>query len=258
MRHLIIALFTFVSFTLFSQTIPEPPSPPRLVNDLVGILNPSNSANLEQRLVEFNDATSTQIVVVVVPSFDGTEASDFAFKLGEKWGIGQKGKNNGILILVKPKTQGERGGAFIAVGYGLEGIVPDAIARRIVDNEMIPHFKKGDYDSGIAQAVSTLMGLTKGEFTADQYTKKAKKKGSSNLFVIIIVIVVVIIAIAGGNNNNNKTLGGSNLPFWMLLGALGSSRGSGGGGFGGFSSGSGSFGGFGGGSFGGGGAGGSW
>ncbi len=246
-----------------AQNIPDAPNPPRLVNDLVGILDGSQINQLESALVEFNDQTSTQIVVAIVSTLDGTEASDFAFKLGEKWGIGQKGKNNGILILIKPKVDGEKGKAFIAVGYGLEGVVPDAIANRIVNNEMIPRFKQNDYYGGIVSAVNVIVGLTKGEFTAENYGKsKSKSKDKSPIGIIVFVIIIVIIAIISGSNNNNhkNNMGGSNLPFWMLLGAaLGSSssRGSSGG-FGGFSSGGGSFGGFGGGSFGGGGSGGSW
>lgn len=255
----ILLILSIVCFSLISQaqTIPDAPNPPRLVNDFAGILDASQVNDLEQRLVQFNNETSTQIVVAIVTTLDGTEASDFAFKMGEKWGIGQKGKNNGILVLIKPKMDREKGKAFIAVGYGLEGVIPDAIARRIVDNEMIARFKQNDYYGGISSGVSVIMSLTKGEFTAEAYAKP--KIPARAIFIGILFIIIIIIVVSGGNNNRNNSMG-KDLPFWMLLGMLGSSGSSRGssGGFGGFSSGGGSFGGFGGGGFGGGGAGGSW
>lgn len=257
----ILLLLSIVAFACVTraQNIPDAPNPPRLVNDFVGILDAQQVADLEGQLVQFDKETSTQIVVAIVSSLDGTEASDFAFKMAEKWGIGVKGKNNGILVLVKPKMEREKGQAFIAVGYGLEGVVPDAIARRIVDNEMISRFKQKDYFGGIASGVSVLMSLTKGEFTADTYAKSNSNPKSIFFIIILIVIIIIAIVSSGANNNRNNTMGG-NLPFWMLLGGLAGSSGSRGssGGFGGFSSGGGSFGGFGGGGFGGGGAGGSW
>ena len=256
----ILLILSFVCLNLIAQAqnIPDAPNPPRLVNDFVGILDAQQIATLEEQLVQFDNATSTQIVVAIVKTLDGDEAANYAVQMAQKWGIGQKGKNNGILILIKPKIEREKGKAFIAVGYGLEGVVPDAIARRIVDNEMIPYFKQNDYYGGINGAISVIMSLTKGEFTADAY---AKPKASPKVIFIIILFIIIVIAIisSGSNNNPNNTMG-KDLPFWMLMGAMLGSSGSRGssGGFGGFSSGGGSFGGFGGGGFGGGGAGGSW
>jgi uncharacterized protein len=257
MKRLSLVVLTLVlAFTAISQNIPERPSPPKLVNDFAGILDAGFIHSLEQALVEFNNTSSTQVAVVTVQSLDGTEASDYAFKLGEKWGIGQKGKNNGVLILVKPKNGNERGQVYIATGYGLEGAVPDAMANRIVDFEMIPRFKQGDYAGGIAASVNVIMDLTKGEYTADEYVKK-KSKGGGFAAIIVIMIIIIVIARIFGSGTRNMSSTGSSIPFWLLMGSMASnSRHSGS--FGGFSSGSGGFGGFGGGSFGGGGAGGSW
>jgi len=262
MKQLIylIVLFLF-SFSASAQDIPERPNPPKLVNDLANVFSADQIQQLENELVQFNDQTSTQICVVTVPSLNGYEVSDFAFKLGEKWGVGQKGKNNGIVVVFKPKIGNEKGKVFIAPGYGLEGVIPDAIANRIVSNEMIPRFKQDDIYGGIYAASKVLMGLAAGEFTADAYQKKGKGKKSEDsgggIMLFIIILIVLVSLFKGGRGGGYSSRG--SLPFWLAMGLLGSSnRGSGS--FGGFSSGGGGggFGGFGGGSFGGGGAGGSW
>ncbi|MBN2167089.1 MAG: TPM domain-containing protein [Marinilabiliaceae bacterium] len=257
LHKLLLFILLFSVYTSSAQSIPDKTNPPRLVNDFAGILKSSEVEALENYLVKFNNETSTQVVVVTVTSLDGTDASDYTFKLGEKWGVGQKGKNNGIVILIKPKYNTDKGHAFIATGYGIEGAVPDAIASQIVDNDMIPHFKKGDYFGGISAAVNTITQLTKGEYTADEYVKKHKKTGGYVQLIVFVVFAIIILIAKSGRGSRTYSSSGSSLPLWLLLGGMASgSRHHGN--FGNFSSGSGGFGGFGGGSFGGGGAGGSW
>ena len=142
-------LLLFGSSPASAQDIPARPEPPRLVNDFAGILTSDEIQNLEQKLVIFNDSTSTQIVVVIVKSLNGYDYNEFAYKIGQAWGVGQKGKNNGAVLLVKPKYPNEKGEACIQTGYGLEGVIPDALAKRIVTNEMIPNFKAGNYYAGV-------------------------------------------------------------------------------------------------------------
>lgn len=269
MKKFTIGFLAFLVFLLsgsagiYAQDIPDPPNPPRLVNDLAGILNSGDMEILERRLVAFNDSTSTQVAVLIVPSLNGYDKADFTYRVAEKWGIGQKGKNNGVLIMVKPKTESEAGQAFIASGYGLEGILPDATCYQIVNNEMIPYFKNNDYYGGIDAAVNTIMSLVKGEFTAEQYGKG--KQPNSLAFIIPFMIMIVVFFLIRMSRAHSYSIG-KNLPFWTafwLLGSMGRGRHSGSwgdfsSGSGGFGSGGGGFGGFGGGSFGGGGAGGSW
>ncbi len=230
---------------------------------LPDFLKPGEVSMLEQKLVAFNDSTSTQIAVVIVSSLEGTDRADFAQKLAEKWGIGQKGLNNGILVLVKPKTNESSGQVQIAPGYGLEGAIPDITCAEIVDREMIPAFRNDDYYGGINKATDVLMSLARGEFSAAQYGNRAKKssgKGSPIGFIIIVIVIIAVISRGASGGSNNKHISTGGLPFWMLLGMMNSGRGSSGswGGFSGGGGGGGGFGGFGGGSFGGGGAGGSW
>jgi uncharacterized protein len=265
LRPLAALILVTGTLAIFSQDIPEKPNPPKLVNDFAGLLNAEEVNALEQKLVAFNDSTSTQIAIVIVRDLGGYDKADYAQRLGEKWGIGQKGKNNGILILVKTKTADSKGDVFITAGYGLEGAIPDLTVGEIIDNEILPAFRLGEYYRGLNKASSTLMALARGEFTASQYGKKINKsagKAAPAGIFIIIFIIIMILRNSGRSNHNNISRSG--LPFWMLLGLMNSGRDSHNGSWGGFSGGGGfgggggGFGGFGGGGFGGGGAGGSW
>ena len=155
-----------------AQDLPEPMSPRRLVNDFAGLLSDSQRQALERKLVDFDRETSTQIAVVTVDDLGDYAPSDFAQRLHDKWGVGREGKNNGILVLVKPSVPGSRGEAYISVGYGLEGVIPDITAGRILDNEMIPRFREGDIYGGIDRTADVLMQLSRGEFTAEQYDER--------------------------------------------------------------------------------------
>jgi uncharacterized protein len=260
---LIVLFFAFTQRNAYPQNIPERSVPPKLVNDFAGLLTGEEVNVLERKLVSFNDSTSTQIAIVIVKDLNGYAPSDYAQRLGEKWGVGQKGRNNGILILVKTKTD-TKGEVQIATGYGVEGPIPDLACLDIVNNEILPSFRNGDYYGGLSNATNTIMSLAKGEFSAAEYGQRAKKNSGNDVPVgLIIFIIIIVIAMisrkSGGSNNKNISTGG--LPFWLLFGMMNSGRGSHSGSWGGFSGGGssgGGFGGFGGGSFGGGGAGGSW
>lgn len=251
-----------VSFC-FAQQIPNRPSPPRLVNDFTNTLTISQANNLEYKLRNYNDTTSTQIAVVFVNDLQGTTAADFAYHIGEKWGVGTK-ENNGIVILVKPKNE-TKGEVFISVGYGLEQYVPDALAKRIIENQMIPAFKYNDYYSGVNNAIDSIIKLASGGFSSDESSENSK---SVTLIFIIIGMTAMILYISLANKIGTTISSKKDdssfwrTLFWLSLLNNSSNRhhhnhwnnfsgGSGGFGGGGFS-------GFGGGSFGGGGAGGSW
>jgi uncharacterized protein len=260
-KRLIFLALIILSATIYSQDFPEKPVPPRLVSDYTGTLNSEEISALEKRLVGFSDSTSTQIAIVIIPDLKGYDKGDYAVRLAQSWGIGQKGTNNGVLILVKPKTSASNGEAFIATGYGVEGAVPDLICGDIVDNEMIPAFRMNDYYGGLVSATTVIMSLVKGEYSANDYSNMSKS-GKNNVAPIILMIVFFVIMMIGSSGRNkHNSISKSGLPFWVLLGMMNSSGRSHSGSWGGFSSGGGGgggFGGFGGGGFGGGGAGGSW
>lgn len=254
-RNIFLTLWLLLfSITIQAQEFPDPLRPRRIVNDLAGMFTPREANSLEQKLRHFNDTSSSQIAIATVSSLHGYAPNDYAQRLAEKWGVGQKGKDNGILILLKPKTRSEKGQIAIAVGYGLEGVVPDAIASRIIRNEIIPAFQQGNYYKGIDRATTILMRLSGGEFTAEQYAEGGIDAGWILLPFLIVFLVPLFVRrrhgyTAGSHGSNN----GSGFPP-IFFGGFGGGSSS----FGSFSSGSGSFGGFGGGSFGGGGASGSW
>jgi uncharacterized protein len=248
-----------------AQVIPDKPSPPRLVNDFAGMLKSQEINLLESKLVAFSDTTSTQIAIVTVSDLGGYDAADFAHRLAEKWGIGRQGLDNGVLILVKPKTTTSPvGEVFIAPGYGLEGVIPDIVCGQIIDYEILPEFRANNFYTGLDRATDVLMSLAAREFTADEYGREIRGDVSDVIpFVIFIIVLVTILFIRTKGGSNQRHISNKGLPLWMLLSMMnsGSSRHSGS--WGGFSGGGGSrsgggFGGFGGGSFGGGGAGGRW
>jgi uncharacterized protein len=252
----IIIALNFLAAISLAQ-IPDRPVPPRLVNDFANVLSDAEQTQLENELVQFAQSTSTQIVVVTVSDLNGDDPGNYAFQIGEKWGVGQKDKDNGIVVLVKPKQGNNKGQIFIATGYGLEGILPDAVVNStVVDYEMIPRFKENDYFGGISNGVKVIMGITRGEYTAEQYQQKVGQNKEGGFIPAIIIFILVFVFMMRGRRNRFYSPGKS-LPFWLAMGML-SGSGRSGGSFGNFSSGSGGFGGFGGGSFGGGGAGGSW
>lgn len=252
----------------WAQNIPSPPSPPRLVNDFANIFSATQRAQLEDSLVMFDRTTSTQIAVVTVNSLDGYAPADYALEIQRKWGVGQKDKNNGIVMLIKPRNANGRGQVYIAVGFGLEGILPDAKATRIIDREMMPALKQGDYFTAAERGAQALRDAVRGEYTAgekDQSEDFISSMIGGLIFVIIMIVVLVLVGRGNKNHDGNNDSGdsaggsggsrrGSGLPpiFWGLGGMGSGGAGRGGGGFGGSGGG---FGGFGGG-FGGGGGGG--
>lgn len=229
---------------LSAQEIPDPMIPYRLANDFANLFSPIEEQALEQKLRAYNDSTSTQLYVVTVSDLSGYAASDFAFRLGEKWQIGQKSKDNGAIILIKPKIGNSRGQAFIATGYGLEARVNDAYAGRIVRDQMIPYFMEEDYFGGANAAVDALIARLSGEFSAE------KEEEGVPLIAILIILGVVILFFVLLSRGGDQHIDGdghhrSTIPPLFFPPSSGR-RGSGFGGSGGFGRGFGS-GGFGGG-----------
>jgi len=244
----VLTIVFFLQALLFvnnasAQNIIAKPSPATLVTDVAGVLSPEQKQALENKLVAIDDSSSNQIAVVIIPSLDGYPKEEYANKLLRDWGIGGK-KNNGILLLISINDRQ----IWIEVGYGLEGAIPDITALNIIDNDIKPAFKAGNYYEGIDQATDNIAKAAIGEYKVAK-AKKSKSKGSGAFLIILIIIFLVLRNGRGGGGSNIGRSGFSDVATGMLLGSLlgGGGRGGGGG-----------FGGFGGGSSGGGGAGGSW
>lgn len=260
-KYFIFLYLLFLSiFSLSAKDdgIPERPNPPRLVNNLSkempDFLSADEEARLEQKLQNFANKTSNQIVIVIVDDLNGIEPWSYATELGHKWGVGQAKFDNGVVILIKPTGGEGQRQLHIAVGYGLEGAIPDLTTKRIRENEMYPYFKKGEYYTALDKATDVIISLAQGEYNSDQYGQK-KKKDKLPMGVIIPIILIIIFVLMrsgrGGRGGNGLTMGAAGF-------LMGSAFGGGGRGFGGGGGSSGGFGGFGGGGFGGGGSGGSW
>lgn len=253
MKKIIFLFVLAIGFKVgFAQDFPAKAN--TLVNDYTNTLSAAQVKLLEDKLVAFDDSTSNQIAVVILKSVGDYDINEYALELGRKWGVGGKNKNNGVVLLI---AIGDRK-LSIQTGYGLEGALPDIYTKRIIENDIKPFFKAGDYFSGIDAGTNSIISLVKGEYKAEAKTKSKGSKGISALMVILIVAAILIVIRKGGGGGGSQVIGGrgvANALFWgMLLNGGGGGRSSGG--FGGGSSGG--FGGFGGGGFGGGGSSGSW
>lgn len=251
---LFILLILPAFLTLSPQDRVFPAQPGAWVNDYAQLLSKDEADALNSKLGYYEDSTSTQIFLVTLDDHGNQPISMLAAEIGQSWGVGQKGKENGMLILIFPADRE----IWIATGYGLEEFIPDAVSKRIIESEIKPAFRNGEYYKGLDQATTTIMNLLSGVFKAEQY---GKGSGSGESIGGLIFLIILLLIIFGSRKKGGSRSIGKSLPFWIALGMLSGSRHSHGGSFGGFSSGSGGFGGFsggGGGSFGGGGAGGSW
>ena len=261
-----ILLFVFTAFTTFAQQSPNrsmgdviknPPKPARLVNDYAEVLTADQRQTLENKLVRFDDSTSTQVTVVIVQSLDGMDVADAATELGRSWGVGGRENNNGVVLLVSKDDRKLN----ISPGYGLEKALPDLTTQQIIQTIIVPNFKGEDYYRGIDEGTDAIISAVKGEYHAPR--NYGKTNTSFGKIIFFIVIIIVVLALSGGRGGGGGSFmsrrgsrGLAETIFWTSV--LGGGRG-GGGGFGGGGGGSsGGFGGFGGGSFGGGGSSGSW
>ncbi|MCC6570752.1 MAG: TPM domain-containing protein [Chitinophagales bacterium] len=254
--HKILLVFLLVIPTLLpaqpldDRGIPEAPSPPRLVNDFAGLWSDDKSDLLEQKLVSFNDSTSSQITVVTVESIGDYDISEYAVELGRKWGIGQKDKNNGILILVAKQERK----VDIEVGYGLEAYLTDYDSKRIIEELIVPAFKQNNYYKGVDDATDRIIGLITGSYTNDG--SKSVADQMPTWLVLLIVFGIFAFIIYQSRKQSAVSMTGRGWRKWDSTPPGGFWGG--GGGFSGGGSSGGGFGGFGGGSFGGGGSSGSW
>jgi uncharacterized protein len=263
-KGLLIVVALFISSLCFSQNAFDPESllkpgaaPQKLVTDFTKELTPDQISALEAKLVAFDDSTSTQIAVVIVPTVGNYDIADYNTKLGRAWGVGGKEFSNGVILLVAKDDRKLN----IATGYGVEGALPDITAGHIIQDIITPQFKLKNYYRGIDDGTDAIISAVKGEYNTPRL--KAGKGMPMGRLVMMIVIVVVILSLFSGGNNKGGTFmsrrgsRGISGPFFWPTGGGWSGGSSGGGGWGGGGS-SGGFGGFGGGSFGGGGASGSW
>ena len=241
-KVLVLLALLLVALALRAEVV-FPPLSGRVVDD-AGLLDTHTRAQLGQMLEAHEQATGEQVVVVTVPDLQGLPIEEYGYQLGRFWGIGQKGKDNGALLIVAPQQRKVR----IEVGYGLEGVLTDAQSSVIINRIILPAFKRGELSQGIVQGSAAMLQVLGGNPLA-QPSRASSADGEGEppslwaigLFILLVVVVLYLQGLGGGGRR-----GGPGGGFGGGFGGLGGG-GRGGGGFGG-----------GGGSFGGGGSSGSW
>lgn len=263
-----VLLFGQAAFAQFD--IPPKPTKQTSLYDYAKVLTPSQAKSIENKLLQYSDSTSTQIVLITIESLKGESIDLLGPEWGQKWGLGQKGKDNGVIILFS--MQDRRIGIY--PGYGAESQITAGQGGELIRNRVIPDFKKNDYFAGFNQAIDGIMQMLTGSYKAEKPNKALKQDSDSTVGLVFLgAIVFIIVAVivknsdknnkGGGPKGGNRDRGLGDLASIILLSSLGSghrsggSWGSGGGSWGGGDSG-GFGGGFGGGGFSGGGSSGSW
>lgn len=247
MRKLVLLLLLFSSFAYAQEGIPAKPN--GYILDEAGLLNPEEENALEQKMRGYADSTSTQFAVVLVNSTNGRDPYDYAIDIGKAWGVGQKDKNNGVVILVAMQDRKLR----IVTGRGIEDVLPDAVCKIIINRILKPTFKAGVYYQGLDEATTEMMRRASGEFKNEDSGEEPQGIPPFIIIFLLLIIISIIKAVRNGGGKGGLGSRGGGMffpPIFLGGGNYGSGGGSGGGG-GGFD-----FGGFGGGDFGGGGAGG--
>jgi len=273
--HYLFSLFLFLfigTITSYAQfSIPEKPKKleeQKGLYDYIGLLSKRDNLNLENKLIKYSDTTSTQIVVAIINSTQGEDISYLATNWGHKWGIGQDGKDNGVFVLLAKNDKK----ITIRSGYGTEHLLTDYTSRQIIEREILPHFKQGNFYRGLDNGVNAIVKVMQGEYKGSRKSSDSDFNPSFLIFIVILIIFFIIISKSnrgngGGRRRYRRNSDSRDILETIILsnsGRGGSFGGGFGGGFGGSSGGfgggsSGGFGGgFGGGGFGGGGATGSW
>lgn len=262
---LILIMLALVPFSALALDVPQLTG---RINDYARILSPGATSMLEQKLAAFEKDTSTQVVVLTVPSLQGDDIDQFAIRVADQWKIGQKGKDNGAILIL---AQAERK-VRIEVGMGLQGVLPDITAGRIIRDVMRPYLRNSDFDGGVGAGIEAIMAATKGEFTATpgEQAQRPKHRDASRFLTFLIFTGIAAAALGSVSRPLGGVAGAIGLPlaaalvfpglsltFLLILGAVGLGAGFligllslfGGGGGGGFYGGGGFGGGFGGGGF---------
>lgn len=252
-RILILLCFLLCSIGIGvnAQKAIQQSNPPSLVVDNANILTPEQKTQLERKLISVDDSSSNQIAVLIVSTLNDQSIEEVANATFRSWGIGNKKTNNGVLLLVAINDKKVR----IEVGSGLEGAIPDVTTKDIIENEIVPNFKDGNYYKGIDEATDQIAKAAIGEYKIqkDKIPSENSSNGSILIFIVMIAIVIIIVTNSRGGGGGSMWLAA---PLLFGSGGFGGTDDNSSGGFGGDSGGD--FGGFGGGDSGGGGASGDW
>ncbi len=186
------------------------------VNDYAGMISTSAKSRIEERLRAFEQSDSTQIVIVTIPSLEGENLEEFGIKVAEAWKIGQKGKDNGAILIVSKQDRKIR----IEVGYGLEGRLTDLMAGRIIDLVIKPRFKQGDFDGGFIAGVSSLIDVTRGEFKAEPRPVHQRQRGVPPFLSVFLFFGIFTLILGSLSRVLGGVTGAIGLPTFVYLAIL--------------------------------------
>jgi len=215
-RSFFLLIFLLISTACFATEVPPLRS---YVNDYASMLSPGVVQQLESELAAFEKSDSTQIVVLTIPSLEGEVLEEYSIKVVEKWQIGQKGKDNGALLLVVKNDRKIR----IESGRGLEGTLTDLVSGRIIRNEMTPAFKQGEFDLGVARGVGAIMATVRGEYGAEPRDLRQGKKGASPILTLLLFVLVASVFLGAISKVLGGVAGAVGLPVATLLSFSGTS-----------------------------------
>jgi uncharacterized protein len=251
MKRLLAAFCVLAALAGTAVAAPTFPALTGRVVDDAGIIPADVEARLVSKLAALEDKTSDQLVVATVKSLDGYDIQDYGYQLGRAWGIGQKGKNNGVVLLIAPNEHK----VGFEVGYGLEGTLTDALTQVIIQNAILPRFRANDFPGGIERAVDDTIQVLTGDAPELQQAQKREADNNSGFGSLVPIALIILFFIVFNSLGRRGGRGG--FLAGMIASSILNSRNSRGGWGGGGWSGGGGFSG-GGGSFGGGGSSGSW
>ena len=206
MKKFLISRYMMLALVVLSATLslnagvpPQPKNANELVYDYAHVIDSANLAVINDSLKSLYRYNKSQVVVLTVESLDGMDIADYCQEVFETWGIGDKETNNGVLIVVKPKTETSNGKVRIHTGYGAEGVLPDLLCKKIQTDSMIPAFKENNYGLAILKAVSLITPAMKGEYPQDikNFLDEKEKERKSNALVAVIVYVILYIILCG-------------------------------------------------------------
>ncbi len=193
----ILLILVFLSNFLFANIEDNFPTLEGRIVDEVNLLSNETKANLNQILATHEKETSNQIVLVILKTLNGYEIADYSYQLGRYWGIGQKDKNNGVLLVIALKERKIR----IEVGYGLEGALTDKISHDIIEYTIKPNFKRKNFEKGVIEAINEIIKAIKGEYKAEEQTMALDSETEPLIFFIIIFISIILSSFFGKSKN---------------------------------------------------------
>jgi len=232
---LLICFLSFIGQLKAQYNIPPKPRLQTSLYDQVNLLNTGQKYSLEQKLIRYSDSTSTQIVIIIIPSTKGENINYLGAQWGEKWGIGQADEDNGILILL---AQNDRKIA-ISTGYGIEPLLTDALSKRIIERIIVPQFKQGDYYQGLNKGTDAIFQVLTGQFKGAPQRNRNNDIPIGPFLIFIFIVILIILSRINRNRGGNGGTGSTAYDLWdiIILSNMGRGgyRGSGGssGGFGG-------------------------